>query len=329
MSYGRVANELVWGLQSMGVYVNTLGLDTQNKLQKFRPHMGGFLLAIPGAYQNYGALAQGGVRIAVTMLETSRIPQSWVDVLNTCDAVIVPAAFCVEAFQASGVKVPIHVVSLGISDVFKAPKRRIYTKPFTVLIAGDRGIRKNWWDAVRGFVKAFGENPKFRLVIKSHAMPNTFTNPNFEVIEGNYTDEEMRDMYYRCHVMLFPSRGEGFGFPPREFAATGGVAIATNWSGTADQLPQWGIPLPVREMEKGYQEETHLASEHGEWAKPHVEDMAIALRRVARNYSQHAAWAYGDAADYVSRRYQWSTFASQCWSIYQHYVEARYDRHAS
>lgn len=140
MSYGRLANELVDGLRTRGVHVNTLGLDMQGSRQRIRPSMGGFLLAIPPVYKQYGPFARGGVRIAVTMLETTRIPRDWVEVLNNCTAVIVPAAFMIETFRASGVRAPIHVVPLGVSDVFKAPRRRQYSKPFTVLVIGDREI---------------------------------------------------------------------------------------------------------------------------------------------------------------------------------------------
>ncbi len=55
------------------------------------------------------------------MLEVNGLPQEWVRQANLMDEVWVPSRFNKETFQLSGVRVPIHVIPLGVD-----PKRIPY-----------------------------------------------------------------------------------------------------------------------------------------------------------------------------------------------------------
>src|SRR5690606_12701591 len=120
--------------------------------------------------------------------------------------------------------------------------------------------------AAQAFNKAFGDDMRYRLILKSRtdAVNVSISNPNIEIIAQDMSDEEMCQLYHRAHVMLFPTRGEGFGLPPREFAATGGLAMATNWGGTAENIDRWGIPIE-HAMEPAYNTTSKWAGTVGEW----------------------------------------------------------------
>lgn len=314
-SYGRVASELSAGVEALGGHVNCFGADAPEQTVRLVP--GGFVLGYPTGKR--GALANVGVRVAVTMFESNALPEGWVGALNGFNRVIVPSQFCKQVFEAEGVESTIDVVPLGVNDVFMAAKRRVYSSPFTVLIIADRGQRKGWWEAMLAFHRAFGDDPNVRLIVKSRGEPLRVTNANVEYVTGDLTEIELRDLYYRAHVMLFPGR-EGYGLPPREFAATGGVALALDWGGTQDDLERWGFQLPVSHHEVAFQDHPRFNGQVGTWGVVDVEAMATALQVVQTYYAPFAARAMRNAA-WISESYRWSSFAAACWDIYHEAVE--------
>ncbi|NNM43780.1 MAG: hypothetical protein HKM07_05505, partial [Chlamydiae bacterium] len=53
------------------------------------------------------------IKIAYSMVESTKIPQAWVSILNTYfDAVAVPDEFLVDVYKNSGVSIPIYIVPL-------------------------------------------------------------------------------------------------------------------------------------------------------------------------------------------------------------------------
>lgn len=143
------------------------------------------------------------------------------------------------------------------------------------------------------------------------------TNPNIEVIAQDMSDEAMCQLYHRAHVMIFPTRGEGFGFPPREFAATGGLALATAWGGTADDIHHWGVPITDYAMEPAYKSTKNWAGHVGEWAVPNVNALAQQLRNVVDAYdllnTQDTA-----RAQFATQTYTWAKFAQGIGDTYDH-----------
>lgn len=326
-SYGRVATELRNGLIADGYHVNQYRAKhgPQNTIKMA---FGGLLLGYPTLYKTYGVPLKIGPRIAVTMFESSQIPPEWVEPLNECDAVIVPAQFLVKVFRDCGVTVPVHVVPLGVSQEFARYSERYQANsPFTVLAIADRGRRKGWHEAAQAFIRAFGDDSRYKLILKARGLPMWFTNPNVELVTGDLSNKEMADLYRRAHVMLFPSRGEGFGLPPREFAATGGLAIATEWGGVADDLRQWGLPIPYT-PEPAWKDHGNGAwfGKLGHWANPDVEAMSDLLKHVAKHYDDYRGFRV-QAAGFVLSQYRWQSFARGVKAIWEQVLEEHYGNH--
>lgn len=176
-SYGLIACQLARHLSRLGVYVNAQSvgetvMDSQPgdiraiTSQPIRASLGGIFLGYPTAYDKHpNPLAQMGPRIGISMFESSKIPQDWIEPLNAMDAVIVPCKFCKEIFQACGVTTPIHVVPLGVGDIYQYAERDP-DRPLTFLTFGDRGERKGGLVALKAFQLAFGENPAYKLIFK-------------------------------------------------------------------------------------------------------------------------------------------------------------------
>ena len=332
-SYGLVAAMLAKELTALGNYVNLAALggawhrnqtDEVDKIvrQPYRKSHGGIFLGYPRNYAKHGV--KDGPRIAITMFESSRIPDDWPPVLNTMDAVIVPSRFCAQSFRASGVSVPIHVVPLGIGESYRFVERAA-DRPLTFLAFMDRGARKGGLVAMQAFLMAFGDDMGYRFVWKGRNPKQrvNFTNPNFEVVQQDMSEEELAALYQRADVLINPNKGEGFGLIPREFAATGGIALATGWGGTADHIDEWGWPLPYT-LEKAdwTGNQTLEGRELGEWATCDPGAVAKILRDVAVNRECYLEQARQKAK--VAARYTWRRFALDVRYIWRGVVEYGY-----
>lgn len=323
-SYGRIACELSAVLELRGYHVNQIGTDAPDGV--IRPSFGGIHLGYPTKFEYFGEMANIGSRIAVTMFESSKLPPNWAAILNTYQAVVVPAEFLVEVFRQSGVIVPLHVIPLGISEAFKQAAPRP-ASPLTVIVIADQGSRKNWLHAIYGFVRAFGEDTNYRLIVKARkdsfeGMIRSIANKNIDLIEDDLSDDQLRELYHQCHIMLSPARAEGFGFLPREFAATGGISLATNWGGLADDIDKWGVPLTEFTMQPAFKEEKQHLQKWGDadlgcWADVDINHIKERLLDIAANQAGYLKGAAEVAAPFVHRHYCWSTFGERIADLWE------------
>lgn len=326
-SYGRIAIELAQGLSNAETHVNRIGEDV-GVLPLFKPTLGGIMLGYPTLWDKFGPVVTNGPQIAITMYESTKLLAGWAEQLNKLDAVIVPSHWLVDVFRQNGVTAPIHVVPLGISNVFKQVTRRDYSvKPFKFITIADRGWRKGWWHTLRAFSKAFGKNNMdVQLILKTRGSQvlaeSLKDNLNVQVIDQSYTDQEMVDLYHQCHVMVSANCAEGFGFTPREFASTGGISLATNWGGTADDLQWWGQPIAYT-MDKAWPDDDEWKGKQGDWAEPDVDALASQMRFIAAHHSAYEDQALRGAG-YVIAHYRWALFVKQVKHIWQQVLEKRY-----
>jgi len=331
-SYGLIACELGRHIDSWGVHVNLVPLgervmpgqpeDVRRVATRpIRMGFGGLLLGYPTNYGVYSSVSMMGPRVALTMFESTVIPQDWVEILNTVDAVIVPSAFCRDVFRESGVRQPIHVVPLGLDDTYQPVARDPDSKPFTFLAFADRGRRKGGHYAIQAFLRAFGDDTDYRLLMKYRAIegntPVNILNLNIDAIRGDMTSYELYDLYKEAHVLINANMGEGFGLIPREFAASGGLALATDWGGTSDDLAEWGLPIRVENLIPAWSGHPKFEFESlGVWANPDVEALAVLLRHIADNKEFFMTTAMYKAYEARSR-YNWGTCAREVLNIWQ------------
>lgn len=331
--YGRMALELVAWLNALGVQTNVMGTphtqilrDTQTDevqalLQKpIQITTGGLMVGYPTLREQYSPMLSAGKSVAITMFESTRLPAGWVESLNRCAAVIVPSRWNVEAFKACGVKVPIHCVPLGVSEIFQ-PVKRERGEPFTYLCWGDRGMRKGWDLACAAFLKAFGKRDDVRLVIKVRdgdfeGVRFTYEGEplvNVSLCREDFDEEGLQEFYTGVDCMVFPSRGEGFGLPPREFAATAGPVICTRW--WADDIEQWGYPVKYAMSPAWAGNEKFEGL--GEWAEADVDHLAQQMLHVFNQNPKLIAYMGQKSAQKIRKLYSWEQFAKDVWAIWQ------------
>jgi len=241
--------------------------------------------------------------IGYTMLEASRIPQSWVDNMNnSCERVIVPCSHQKQAFIDSGVKRDVEVIPIGLEvDNFpevKPPK----DDEFIFGTMGTLTYRKGTDVLVKAFRKAFPKKdyPNVGIFIKTIPVGG-IAHAWFADGELLKSDDRIRlytqslspkelisEFFAKINCFVFPTRGEGFGLPPLEAMCVGLPTIATNWSGTGDfVLPDVAYPLNYKIVDvprgdwKGYP--PSLQADGMQWAEPSVDHLVELMREVYNN----------------------------------------------
>lgn len=304
-SYGLIAQQL-----ATHIGVDSLLSDHQHPRQ-VPAHGGSIFCGWPSEFADYSAWCSQGPRVALTMWESSILPSGWAAILNSMDAVITPSQFCADVFSEAGVRTPITVAPLGVGEDYQ-PTRRSPGEPIRFLAFLDRGRRKGGHVAYTAFKRAFGEDKRYQLVLKQRQTKDAlqlFTVGNVRLIQDNLDEAELAALYTSCDVLINPCAGEGFGLLPREFAATGGVALTTRWSGTADDLDQWGWGLPYELGPADWTGHPELEGQQlGDWAWADVGGVADTLKQVAAEIDAYTEQAFRKAQN-VHSLYSWQQFA--------------------
>lgn len=248
--------------------------------------------------------------ICIVPFETTVIPRSWIPKINSFDALFVPCEQNIEAFKASGVKVPIELIHWGVDPARFYPLTRPESDIFTFGTLGMLTERKGTDILLEAFAEEFPNESDIRLICKTSGMGWPFwdrgKDKRIELQMGPVSHGEMiRNFYQRVDCFVFPTRGEGFGLTPLEAMATGMPAIVTGWSGPMEYMkPEvgWTIDYALAPAQvftdKVYKEEC------GNWAEPSKADLRR-LMRYAYTHRDEVRAKGAAAAKYVQDEWLW------------------------
>ena len=118
----------------------------------------------------------------------------------------------------------------------------------------------------------------------------TGTLPNIYLLHGEVTDDEMADLYNHPKVKAYVShtKGEGFGRPLLEFAATGKPVIASGWSGQVDFLNREDSILLGGTLQKVHPSAVlkNMITKEALWFRPNDSDVSKAYKQVTKHYKK-------------------------------------------
>jgi len=186
-------------------------------------------------------------RIGYSMLEVDGVPSTWVQHINTyLTELWVPSTFNQKTFAASGVKVPIKVVPLGV-DTNRFNPKVVPIIPssgkYTFLCVCEWGERKNVHLLMRAFQSEFDKKEPVQLILRigSHDSGvsverelSQYDLRNVVLLSREYNLHEMPSLFRSADCFVLPSSGEGYGLPYAEAMACGLPVIGTRWSANLD-----------------------------------------------------------------------------------------------
>ena len=121
---------------------------------------------------------------------------------------------------------------------------------------------------------------------------------NVRILRGDWSRASIRRLYELADCFVWPTLGEGWGYPPREAAATGLPVITCAHTGQADAA-EWAYVI-------GHQDNAkpaifrHWGGQCGYWPLPNVDDLIDMMRWVESHRDD--ARAFGRTASAVCTR---------------------------
>lgn len=250
-------------------------------------------------------------RIGYTPWESTKVPDWWVPIMNSMDVIWTTSAFCERVFRDNGVERPILVVPHGIDTHEFGCAERKRDRPFYFLHIGEPAFRKGGQLVVDSFLEAFGDDEDVRLIVKANGYATcrlrepfgpVDRHPRITLFTDTYSVHELNHLYLRCHALVYPSNGEGFGLIPFQAIATGMPTAAVVWGGIRE-FGEHCIPISytIGPSEHDY----HL----GDWAFPDPEDVVRVMRSIYEGYEDLAKRAFESAQ--VVRSMTWERVISR------------------
>lgn len=295
--YGRAANELKKALERLDVNIHPSAPTVLN-----------FCMPKDYIYRDYS--------IGYTPWESTEIPSNWYDPLSKVDELWSTSKWSANVLQQKANR-SVFVLPHGVTDNWMPFRHeRKHGHPFTYLHVGEPAVRKGGDLVLDAWYRAF-KDTNSRLIYKTTGIPMArvknrsgsivFSPPmleNGQVINQVYSDLEMWRLFCEVDCMVYPTRGEGFGFIPLEAMASGLPTILPSDGGTGE-FSNYGIPL------NNYMWSTSNQVEHpGLWLDHDVEEIITKMKKVRHDYEAYAKRAYGEA-EKLHRVFDWNCIAEK------------------
>jgi glycosyltransferase involved in cell wall biosynthesis len=282
-----------------------------------------FQVQLPDEWDSNLASFNVGITAGV---ETDICNPDWITAINKMDLVIVPSSHVKNTFERTGdITTKIAVVHESFHEqIENAQKDKIELEidtNFNFLLVGQftgataDSDRKNIFNTLKWMCEVFKDDPDVGLIIKTNHGKNTKIDkaitkklisdtvsqvrpgqyPKVHLLHGHLSGDEISSLYIDPSVKAFVSltRGEGFGLPLLEAAASGLPVIVTDWSGHLDFLQKKKfipvhyklIDIPKTKIDK------RIFVEGAKWAEPIENDFKKKVKKFRHNYEMPGEWA--------------------------------------
>ena len=259
-------------------------------------------------------------------VESDKCNPTWIEATNKMDAVIIPSNHIQQTILNTGsVSTPLFVIpewyheeidndSIEELDIdFETNFNFLSVAQFTG--HDPETDRKNLYYTVKWFCEAFRDDPDTGLIIKTNHGRGTKIDrqitknkiralvgevrhgkfPKIHVLHGNLTADEIVSLYRHPKIkcLLSLTRGEGFGLPLLEAAASSLPVMTTNWSAHLDFLNHGKfipidfslVPIPQSKIDN------RIFLSGMKWANPLEQDFKKKVVKLRNKYNMPKQWA--------------------------------------
>jgi glycosyltransferase involved in cell wall biosynthesis len=226
--------------------------------------------------------------------EESAFPYEWVSDFNEHLQGMTCLSTHVEKVMVDqGVSIPMSTSGCGVDhwERVQADRSRLSQgRSFRFLHVSSCFPRKGADVLLRAYGDAFSDADDVTLVIKTFANPHNEIHawlsearrgntayPDVVILEEDMSDSQLKGLLEACHVMVAPSRAEGFGMPLAEAMLSGLSVITTGWSGQLDfcnPSTAWLVDFSFAPAQ------THFGLFGSVWAEPDQAHLASTMRAV-------------------------------------------------
>lgn len=279
-----------------------------------------------------------GTNIQWVVFESTRVPPTVMNTMLASDQVWVPSKWGRDVLIANGADPEkCHVVPEGVSsDQFHAYTAKLPSPVLRYLITGKYELRKSIIETVYAWQQEFGNDPGVELVIKTdhfinreskHAELTEWINQqgltNVKLIWGAMETKDLILLYQQADIFVLPTKGEGWGLPLIEAAATGLPIITTMYSAHTEFLQHIQssvipvefdlVPIVCQEYQYFYPTPNN---NWGEWAQPRINSITQALRSSRDNY-EHLRDCAQTNSNIVRKHFSWAQSADSALQVLQ------------
>lgn len=237
-----------------------------------------------------------GRNIQWIVFESTQIAPHLHDCLRNADQIWVPSEWGRNILLQNGFSSKyIRVVPEGVDPNFTStyPLKKINN--FCYLSVGKAEQRKSIYETVEAFKLAWGTDSSKQLWLKTNRIPELEKlingQTNIVIYDGNF---DMPNIYQQVHAFVLPTKGEGWGLPIVEAAASGLPIITTYYSAQTEFLQHIQdscrfvdfslVPIDCPTYKACYPTPD---GNYGLWAQPDVDSIADAMIDVYNRYDQY------------------------------------------
>jgi glycosyltransferase involved in cell wall biosynthesis len=282
-------------------------------------------------------------------VETDICNPEWINACNKMDLIIVPSNHSADCLRRSGTLTkPLLVVPEAYcSEISSVSQEQVDSLPrfstnFNFLIFGQvtgdnpYNDRKNIFFTLKWLFEAFKGDQDVGIVIKTNVGRNTKIDkrrtmelmrslvkecrrgevfPKIHLVHGDLSDATVSALYRHPQIkaLVTATRGEGFGLPILEAAASGLPVIATDWSGHTDFLKEGKfiqLNYNVKPVHPS-RVDGRIFLPTSRWAEVLEEDFKKKTKKFRDSPSEPTRWA-SELANVVKRKYSLE-------AVYNHY----------
>ena len=257
--------------------------------------------------------------------EESGFPMQWAKEFNTAlQGMTVISEHVRKIMIDHGVVVPVSVSGLGVDhwdNITPDHDYRLNAKSFRFLHVSSGLPRKGIDTMLRAYGQAFSADDDVSLIIKTFDNPHNEVHRWLEQARGSRVDfpdviilmedlceAQLKALYEQCHVLLAPSRAEGFGLPMAEAMLSNLAVITTGWGGQTDfcnDQTAWLIDYSFGRAQ------THFGLFTTAWAEPDEQHLSALCKEVYATPQARRQKKIHEGQRLLRQRFTWKQVAQR------------------